>query len=142
MVQSEAGDHLRVCGADEIFAAEAEDAAGSPPRVRSRLPQGFDLGKPFGITSACAEQTRSLSPLWTVGRDHLRVCGADTADSTQDYSDAGSPPRVRSRLAFSDGDDQVMGITSACAEQTHATHSGEQSCWDHLRVCGADTRRQ
>ena len=50
----------------------------------------------------------------------------------------GSPPRVRSRQ---DGCSAIacrMGITSACAEQTHWFHPQHRGFGDHLRVCGAD----
>ena len=51
------GDHLRVCGADEVDLFEAMCHQGSPPRVRSRPCRLMLPLRSAGITSACAEQT-------------------------------------------------------------------------------------
>ena len=50
----------------------------------------------------------------------------------------GSSPRVRSRLAVLDEMAGVVGIISACAEQTTLSVTAAVNCTDHLRVCGAD----
>ena len=50
-------DHLRVCGADTDTAEWAKGKVGSPPRVRSRLPDDLAGRVDLRITSACAEQT-------------------------------------------------------------------------------------
>ena len=71
------GDHLRVCGADDRAMPVSEVAAGSPPRVRSRLPCCVTVKTTGRITSACAEQTCSGSCTSRNSWDHLRVCGAD-----------------------------------------------------------------
>ena len=132
------GDHLRVCGADRPAGPEPAQPAGSPPRVRSRLGECHALRRPRGITSACAEQTMIHSwGCWPV-RDHLRVCGADPASATSRQPDGGSPPRVRSRRVSLPNTATVIGITSACAEQTPDVRVPRQAFGDHLRVCGAD----
>ena len=131
-------DHLRVCGADTVFALTQMPSAGSPPRVRSRPRVTFDADTLVGITSACAEQTAILIRIEHILRDHLRVCGADFQNSTPTFSRLGSPPRVRSRPNVSRGDIVQVGITSACAEQTWTTTSSRGCGGDHLRVCGAD----
>ena len=132
------GDHLRVCGADENIRRALDWDTGSPPRVRSRLvpPAAWNL-RP-GITSACAEQTRTCSCGSGSGRDHLRVCGADIIADRVIVVDDGSPPRVRSRHDVVHENVHEVGITSACAEQTSLSSSSSLSCGDHLRVCGAD----
>ena len=111
---------------------------GSPPRVRSRLPQTLHAHEELGITSACVEQTPAASASTRSAKDHLRVCGADSGGFFGVGDELGSPPRVRSRPDQYSNEIIQERITSACAEQTvaHATHS--VSCWDHLRVCGAD----
>ena len=111
-------DHLRVCGADQNVRPERPCGGGSPPRVRSR-PQDAQGGQAWsGITSACAEQTTSC-PSWPpVGKDHLRVCGAD--------------------LRSLRGCACIGWITSACAEQTNDVRRRLLVVGDHLRVCGAD----
>ena len=52
-------DHLRVCGADPTRTRARSPPSGSPPRVRSRQRPERLVGDLRGITSACAEQTRS-----------------------------------------------------------------------------------
>ena len=131
-------DHLRVCGADIPTRSAEHDQGGSPPRVRSRRRVHRVDGVPPGITSACAEQTRSAWRDQGRLRDHLRVCGADPFSSRHIVWRLGSPPRVRSRqLGFvsSEAEDR---ITSACAEQTGGRNATSRPRWDHLRVCGAD----
>ena len=112
------GDHLRVCGADDMIRADQQSADGSPPRVRSRPTQNIQARSTTGITSACAEQTAMMGHWRNRARDHLRVCGADATLSTTNFLSVGSPPRVRSRLACAESLVFAVGITSACAEQT------------------------
>ena len=132
------GDHLRVCGADTWRRCRPTPRRGSPPRVRSRL--AFDGPRRLlaGITSACAEQTENASVEIGDRTDHLRVCGADVLHNHLQVGQLGSPPRVRSRRLCRRGQGVAAGITSACAEQTRRSHDRMNSCWDHLRVCGAD----
>ena len=51
---------------------------------------------------------------------------------------SGSSPRVRSRHPVREQSIVIVGIISACAEQTAASTSPHAWPWDHLRVCGAD----
>ena len=111
-------DHLRVCGADFSSYLRRNCPNGSPPRVRSRPGQGIGRQRGGGITSACAEQTRTIAAPPRQKVDHLRVCGADAS--------------ISARNAV------ISWITSACAEQTGCILSGCCTLWDHLRVCGAD----
>ena len=131
-------DHLRVCGADFGDDGRAVRGRGSPPRVRSRHFEERFAEPGAGITSACAEQTRPATESARRGRDHLRVCGADPSLPIFSERDAGSPPRVRSRLLGVDLGARVAGITSACAEQTGGATELPICPRDHLRVCGAD----
>ena len=133
-------DHLRVCGADKADYRTFLDIEGSPPRVRSRLPEVHADLQPLGITSACAEQTWMFSGSRRWPRDHLRVCGADHCSNSITELALGSPPRVRSRLVWRGRQQREQGITSACAEQTSRSRAKRIPPRDHLRVCGADSR--
>ena len=119
-----AWDHLRVCGADKWRRGIILTLGGSPPRVRSRHARTADLADLDGITSACAEQTRSGWRRTRLSRDHLRVCGADAMAEPDPLLERGSPPRVRSRQTLVPGRRPGRGITSACAEQTQANSAG------------------
>ena len=113
-------DHLRVCGADEL--------------------KQSGTGTVTWIISACAEQTSNSMTTIPTRTDHLRVCGADVMKPLHQSSIVGSSPRVRSRLAVRTVPARCAGIISACAEQTGTKRSGSGCRWDHLRVCGADSR--
>ena len=131
-------DHLRVCGADATAAFTNAVRAGSSPRVRSRQVLSGRMAIAHGIISACAEQTTSRPSRWCRPWDHLRVCGADPGISRCSHTLPGSSPRVRSRLTSSLELLVMVGIISACAEQTHYWRCSPLPCRDHLRVCGAD----
>ena len=128
-----------MCGADHWSAYGSSHRRGSPPRVRSRhvgSVADLDAG---GITSACAEQTRTIGQRSRRAEDHLRVCGADPLRCSAMCPYGGSPPRVRSRRYLCSLTCNIEGITSACAEQTVAGFGEARTCQDHLRVCGADS---
>ena len=135
-----ARDHLRVCGADANRLSGRHRAPGSSPRVRSRHFQRARPRRIAGIISACAEQTWGLRKRRRVTWDHLRVCGADAVLVAVVASVAGSSPRVRSRQTPLCDADTLIGIISACAEQTRGRRRRRKSTGDHLRVCGADQR--
>ena len=112
--------------------------SGSPPRVRSRRTPHNLQRTARGITSACAEQTSIVRCVKSSRTDHLRVCGADKMKNDDDRTNWGSPPRVRSRPLVGDDAGGLLGITSACAEQTGSRYRPPDNSRDHLRVCGAD----
>ena len=120
-VQQATGDHLRVCGADNVTLPELPAPTGSSPRVRSRQDHRQHGRGPAGIISACAEQTDLTSGEQNSTRDHLRVCGADDIMICFHCSDLGSSPRVRSRHHRPDPQTAPRRIISACAEQTCST---------------------
>ena len=91
-----------------------------------------------GITSACAEQTSASMCPATASWDHLRMCGADKGFLGKLSGEQGSPPRVRSRHLNRPLFSPIVGITSACAEQTTMRWRAPLPARDHLRVCGAD----
>ena len=127
-----------MCGADSVKSPRHDGLSGSSPRVRSR-PSGVSYRiTPQRIISACAEQTQTIERQITLGRDHLRVCGADTFVSTTVPPMVGSSPRVRSRLRVFVRARTHVGIISACAEQTVTVTAVPTLRRDHLRVCGAD----
>ena len=131
-------DHLRVCGADSDVDGNGVPLHGSSPRVRSRRSRRSALVVSPGIISACAEQTLGGCSACRSGRDHLRVCGADTIDGLPLGTLTGSSPRVRSRRCFPPCVGFLNGIISACAEQTNIAAFPVRDNRDHLRVCGAD----
>ena len=137
-VRRDRRDHLRVCGADCSAMSANHVPLGSSPRVRSRPATLHSEVAYHGIISACAEQTLLRVFISALSKDHLRVCGADRGVFLIVSFGLGSSPRVRSRhWALRYGED-VVGIISACAEQTSTVTTYGSSGKDHLRVCGAD----
>ena len=135
-------DYLRVCGADWSCRALTWPASGLPPRVRSRPAFVTSAAANGGITSACAEQTHPIMDADDDDPDYLRVCGADAGQFIRQEFAKGLPPRVRSRPCEQPHQRDEGGITSACAEQTHAIVQSQFGWRDYLRVCGADTGGQ
>ena len=131
-------DHLRVCGADPYERPLVIADLGSSPRVRSRPPRQSRGQRRQRIISACAEQTWGRRGRGRACRDHLRVCGADTAIAAIIIAITGSSPRVRSRHDERGLPAGERGIISACAEQTLSASGSFFVSGDHLRVCGAD----
>ena len=83
-----------------------------------------------------------LIPASVATSDHLRVCGADGDHVELRVNDPGSSPRVRSRQGVVPVIPEPIRIISACAEQTRTRRRGLRLARDHLRVCGADGRRE
>ena len=70
------------------------------------------------------------------------MCGADPSGASTGRIRIGSSPRVRSRRRRHGFVFRRVGIISACAEQTRKPGCSPRTCWDHLRVCGADAEAE
>ena len=68
---------------------------GSPPHVRRTLQSERNLQRRVGITSACAENTRTVHDCLCYRWDHLRMCGEHKTLEARDKVGKGSPPHVR-----------------------------------------------
>ena len=68
--------------------------------------------------------------------DHPRVCGENITKVKLGATIAGSPPRVRGKLAAPKPCGEVAGITPACAGKTSTACASRQKPRDHPRVCG------
>ena len=71
-------DHPRVCGEKRSAARAVQAAAGSPPRVRGKVPEERGALHRVGITPACAGKSSLACCPWRLHRDHPRVCGEKT----------------------------------------------------------------
>ena len=94
-----------------------------------------------GITPACAGKTCcGLCPSLWYG-DHPRVCGENITTPALHAASAGSPPRVRGKLATLACGYQGGGITPACAGKTARKRRRATCGRDHPRVCGENSTR-
>ena len=111
-------DHPRVCGENFVFLCLYSEPLGSPPRVRGKL-LGFEL-QLLGvrITPACAGKTIEYLLLHANPPDHPRVCGENFGSPPPLWKRAGSPPRVRGKLACLGLIGDAARITPACAGKT------------------------
>ena len=68
--------------------------------------------------------------------DHPRVCGKNLFQLSLEDTGAGSPPRVREKLALGGLAMRPYGITPACAGKTLPSCLSATLSQDHPRVCG------
>ena len=109
-------DHPRVCG--EKYCRAKSD------------------GKDSRITPACAGKSLIEYSGNTGRRDHPRVCGEKKLAEFEDETGAGSPPRMRGKVAIQRDLIASSGITPAYAgKRDHPFHLSRVRR-DHPRVCG------
>ena len=108
-------DHPRVCGekGSRIFPDPAD--RGSPPRVRGKDPNAATAHNTDGITPACAGKRSLPSEERNPVGDHPRVCGEKVSACLPRTLNLGSPPRVRGKEWYLQGESPAPGITPACA---------------------------
>ena len=76
---------------------------------------------PFGrITPACAGNRPRHGMLQPASQDHPRVCGEQLLYMQSRKHKMGSPPRVRGTVINAGIRDGDVGITPACAGNSHA----------------------
>ena len=129
-------DHPRVCGEKKRLASCAQQAEGSPPRVRGKAIRIIRLSKRTGITPACAGKSSELTQRSGTNGDHPRVCGEKHKLTHDPVREGGSPPRVRGKVHLLTRFTPICRITPACAGKSNARPSPCGAGRDHPRVCG------
>ena len=109
-------DHPRVCGEKQRFRAVVAHCGG--------------------ITPACAGKSQRERHLPEPDRDHPRVCGEKFFSPKVPTETAGSPPRVRGKVAQLVDGCCCCGITPACAGKRVLVKIFLSIFGDHPRVCG------
>ena len=71
-------------------------------------------------------------------KQHLRVCGEESAPVVLKRCRLEIPPRVRRRGAFGFCLCLTWGNTSACAEKRKNCPTRKTYPWKYLRVCGEE----
>ena len=128
-----------------------------PPRARRILNKIFLRGRPLGTTSACAEntQTETGKRLWgeelpprarriptmilssaLTNWNYLRVRGEYCPRSRGSPGRSELPPRARRILFNEDCAYDLLGTTSACAENTPMPPTSQYLHGNYLRVRG------
>ena len=129
-------DHPRVRGEKAHADPTHLWRAGSPPRVRGKVSAGGRDARQPGITPACAGKRSSCASTRLVARDHPRVCGEKRPCRARKMQGAGSPPRVRGKVALPAKPPELFGITPACAGKSITPSGATNRNEDHPRVCG------
>ena len=90
----------------------------------------------LGITPAYAGKTIKCYRLYSLNRDHPRVCGKNCVWFIFMLDKPGSPPHMREKPCQNNKDADCTGITPACAGKTCKRMYSHHLEWDHPRVCG------
>ena len=90
-------DHPRACGANVLVLTAGKSRAGSSPRMRGKLLEGFRLSINARIIPAHAGQTGSVGEPEGREPDHPRACGANDVAIPRTLAKSGSSPRMRGK---------------------------------------------
>ena len=132
-------DHPRVCGEKDPLTVMVAVIWGSPPRMRGKEQRGHEGGRRPGITPAYAGKSTSRCARRRRPRDHPRVCGEKRNRCGRLYRGAGSPPRMRGKVASPRENSAPPGITPAYAGKSGTNSRSRSVSGDHPRVCGEKT---
>ena len=134
------GNYLRVRGEYHGHIQAPRLIRELPPRAR-RIQQRRSMGHPqMGTTSACAENTRSVSHTALRRRNYLRVRGEYIFRPPARPDGAELPPRARRIHYLVRYSPVKMGTTSACAENTLRFHPFGYPAANYLRMRGEYSR--
>ena len=111
-------DHPRACGENDKVAVKKSCKAGSPPRMRGKLPNPIPVSHLDGITPAHAGKTLCATVARTGGWDHPRACGENPHFLRHECRTRGSPPRMRGKRWRAEDEAELKGITPAHAGKT------------------------
>ena len=73
-------DHPRACGENQSGYSASTSSAGSPPRMRGKLPHEDIDALAVRITPAHAGKTPSAADILFRREDHPRACGENTSE--------------------------------------------------------------
>ena len=129
-------DHPRVCGEKPGGRLRELVYPGSPPRMRGKGLMDAELSNAVGITPACAGKSAAQSLDRLCAGDHPRVCGEKARTLIVQDEPQGSPPRVRGKEWYLQGESPAPGITPAYAGKRASSTKPTTLPGDHPRVCG------
>ncbi len=93
------------------------------------------------ITPAYAGKRSAWPSVLRRQRDHPRVCGEKLPVRRAAAGRAGSPPRMRGKVAAISAYNAAPGITPAYAGKSTLHRDDAPLSWDHPRVCGEKKRK-
>ena len=134
-------DHPRGCGENFSGKPPNASAAGSPPRMRGKLPVQTGAKIELRITPADAGKTDRFLFIRHISEDHPRGCGENFLIPHLSGIHKGSPPRMRGKLFVPADISTKSRITPADAGKTVLTPAATSACRDHPRGCGENTKK-
>ena len=129
-------DHPRMRGEKQPLDGDIPDDVGSPPHARGKDYGVRRIGRPRGITPACAGKRRALVVRQAIAWDHPRMRGEKALPPSTPLLDSGSPPHARGKAAYHDGNGGRNRITPACAGKRRAMRTTASLTRDHPRMRG------
>ena len=134
-------DHPRMRGEHFELHVYPLFSLGSPPHARGTLCPIRSIFPRLRITPACAGNTvmSNLFAKWF--EDHPRMRGEHSVQFWQLWQCLGSPPHARGTLDKMRARRQALGITPACAGNTHYPILPSCSFQDHPRMRGEHPTR-
>ena len=107
-----------------------------PPRARRIRLHDLRQSGVLGTTSACAENTLGLCSQIHLNRNYLRVRGEYAIRVRVRVRPTELPPRARRIHSTPPVNHNILGTTSACAENTPSRKIFRHPWWNYLRVRG------
>ena len=90
--------------------------------MRGKVAFCFRLAKLQRITPAYAGKSKVIDCFVQAVKDHPRVCGEKRFSAVFHLATSGSPPRVRGKVLCYPLNNQIAGITPACAGKSSIQH--------------------
>ena len=129
-------NYLRMRGEYALPACHATSQSELPPHARRILQHVMDIETSQGTTSACAENTRAGQGGDDLERNYLRMRGEYRGLARRVAGITELPPHARRILHSLWGDQDIVGTTSACAENTADHQWAGIESWNYLRMRG------
>ena len=129
-------DHPRLRGEQAAWQMQPGGLVGSPPLARGT---GTGTNGPlgvFGITPACAGNSKPCCGNTKAGGDHPRLRGEQSPGGYITYPGEGSPPLARGTVLRALPQFRLSRITPACAGNSVVITNINGGFWDHPRLRG------
>ena len=129
-------DHPRACGEKRPGLQRRRADTGSPPRMRGKAPRHDGALREGRITPAHAGKSDGSGDVTFTATDHPRACGEKDEQPLPQFSNVGSPPRMRGKDISKSFRMYRSRITPAHAgKRTLGQRAGYRAA-DHPRACG------
>ena len=134
-------DHPRLCGEKGMEKKLHICFMGSPPPMRGKVHSVTLYRDHVGITPAYAGKSGALFTAYKFEKDHPRLCGEKSYETSRFLWQIGSPPPMRGKVQLEIVVYKLCGITPAYAGKSQSALARFSQFQDHPRLCGEKTMR-